>query len=127
MYIKLTEPNKLLRTTDCFVHRGKICYDISKKAKNLEEYLNNLASHVIIIYEPSDYEVLDFSKYYKVELIKTYGPNELTSMELIEQKNDFFKIIIGDYDLSFIGLRDRAYYELYDDDFNLLPLFSDKK
>lgn len=117
MKIKFIEPIKLIRTIDCYFWRKNLYYDLVEEAKKnfipAYELLSEPSS--AILYSERNLELLDFNKYYDLEL---------TEEELIEyeQTEDIFGVELTNNHLRyvFLALPKRDYYELYDDNLVLI-------
>lgn len=121
MKIKFITPEKLFRCHDCFFYNGYLRYDLDNKIvrpDQFEKYLKgNYNNCVISFYSKALIEEIDYNKYYEIENI--VDKNEFIKLE---NKESAFQITVNFHKgrRMFLALRKRIYYELYDDELNLI-------
>lgn len=118
MKIKFINPIKLMRILDCFFYDDCLLYDINKITKTPEEYELDLKdSKIIDFYTDRDLKDINFDEYY--ELKEKF--NDLEFLKSIEENNCYFFIKLDEEKFTFFtGAKERYYYELYDDNLNLI-------
>lgn len=117
MKIKFIRPEKLLRKLSCLYYNGHLYYDSTESIKTEEEYINKILDiRIILIYTEWDIKKIDFNKYYNFN-----KPITLEELTLFESKNKVIHIELeGGTEYNFFGFTKNRYYELYDDELNLI-------
>lgn len=114
MKIKFIRPERLIRTENCFFYHKNLLYDKKQIIKSPEDYENkNQHSGLLLVYEKEDLKILDFDKYYNLY----YPCDDIKIMKYKESNGEIFKINLDNgKNLSFRAIKNRLYYELYDND-----------
>lgn len=116
MKIKFINPIYLFRCKDCFKIDEFTVYDIVAKENFSIKKSNTIYNDdIIVFYTDNEIQKIDFNKYYDLE-------ETIEEFLELEKSGKIFpiKFLGDDYKTFFVALSNRIYYELYDDDFNLI-------
>lgn len=117
MKIKFIDPKLLMRTTDCFIFDNTLIYDFDGEIKTAEQFEHDSTNNIVTFYTEYDLGNLNFDEYYELE----EECNDLEKFLALEESyEEFFVKDKRNLNLYFIGVPQRNYYQLYDDDLNLI-------